>query len=101
MEKHETGSLIRLEGESGVTAAAEWKQRLLEGLAGGGDLQLDLEGLAEVDVTLLQLLAAAGREAECSGARIIAQLSPAASAAARDAGFERLPGLRPEGRTDG
>jgi hypothetical protein len=41
----------------------------------------------------LQLLWAAGREADRAGARIAIRLSDAAGTAAREAGFERFPGL--------
>ncbi len=101
METHEPGSLIRLQEDSTVASAAALKQRLLEGLAGGGDIRLDLEALEDVDVTLLQLLVAAGREAAHSGARIVTRMSPAAGAAARDAGFDSLPGVESQGRSDG
>ncbi|MDR3699295.1 MAG: STAS domain-containing protein [Candidatus Sulfopaludibacter sp.] len=101
METHELRSLIRLQEDSTVASAAELKRRLLEGLAGGGDVQLDLERLADVDVTLLQLLVAAGREAARSGARLVTRVSPAASAAARGAGFDSLPGCESQRRSDG
>src|SRR5579862_6518725 len=44
---------IRLEGELRLNCAAELKQLLLEGLAGGKDLELDLESAAEIDVVIL------------------------------------------------
>ena len=43
IERHETHSLIRLEGEVTITSAAELKEALLAGLAAGTDLHLDLE----------------------------------------------------------
>ena len=92
MGSQEHGLLIRVQEEASLAAAAELKLRLLEGVA-AGDLDLDLESLADVDVALLQLLVAAGREAERSGGRIVARWSPAARAAARDAGFESFPGF--------
>jgi len=101
METHEPGSLICLQEESTVASAAALKQRLLEGLAGGGDIRLDLEALEDVDVTLLQLLVAAAKDAARSGARITTRMSPAARAAACDAGFDSLPGVESLGRRDG
>jgi anti-sigma B factor antagonist len=92
MERHETQSLIRLEGDLTVTSAAELKSVLLEGLASGKDLQLDLERAEEIDITVMQLLWAAGREADRTGARIVIHVSEAAGMAAREAGFERFPG---------
>ena len=93
MERQASQSLIRLEGELTVTSAAELKDRLLDGLTSGNDLLLDLERAEEIDITLLQLLWAAGREADRAGARIAIRLSDAAGTAAREAGFERFPGL--------
>ncbi len=100
METHKDRSFIRLQEDPTVASAAALKQRLLEGLAGGGDVQLDLEVLEDMDVTLLQLLVAAGREAERSGTRIVTRMSPAAGAAARDAGFDSLRGVGVTGGSD-
>ena len=93
MERRESRSIIRLEGEFTVTSAAELKDMLLQGVTSGNDLLLDLERAEEIDITLLQLLWAAGREADRAGARIAIRLSGAAGTAAREAGFERFPGL--------
>jgi anti-anti-sigma regulatory factor len=93
IERRENGSTIRLEGEINVTSAAELKLLLLEGLASGQPLHLNLERADEIDVTILQLLWAAGRDGERAGAGIEGCISEAAAAAARDAGFARLPGF--------
>ncbi len=97
MDRQESQSLIRLEGEFTVTSATELKERLLECLAAGNNLLLDLERAEEIDITLLQLLWAAGREADRAGAKIAIRLSDAAATAAREAGFERFPGLTVQG----
>ena len=91
-ERTETQCLIRLDGDCGVTSAAELKELLLEGLACGKDLRLDLEGATEIDVTTLQLLWAAGREATRTGFQFSSRVSKAVLSAARDAGFELFPG---------
>ena len=96
MERHKTHSLIRLEGELNVTSAAELKGLLLEGLASGGDLKVDLERAEEIDVSVMQLLWAAGREASRTGSSLVIRGSEAAVMAARDAGFERFPGEPPQ-----
>ena len=96
MERQEFQSLIRLEGEFSVTSAAELKDLLLEGLASGKHLLLDLEHAEEIDITSMQLLWAAGREADRAGTGMAVRVSDAAAAAAREAGFERFPGLIPE-----
>ena len=88
--------MIRLAGELTLTSAAELKNLLLQGLATGNDLRLDLEQAEEIDITVMQLLWAAGREADRKGASLAIQMSDAAATAARDAGFERFPGLKVE-----
>jgi anti-anti-sigma regulatory factor len=93
MEQQESQSVIRLEGDFTLTSAAELKNLLLQGLASGNDLRLDLAQAEELDIPVMQLLWAAGREADRKGARITVQMSDAASMAARQAGFERFPGL--------
>jgi anti-sigma B factor antagonist len=97
MERHDDFALIRLEGECTVTSAAELNRLLVEGLAIGGDLRLDLQRAEEIDVTVLQLLWAAGREAERAGASIAVRMSEPAGMSAREAGFDRFPGLALEG----
>lgn len=93
LERQKSYSLIRLEGECTVTSAAELKSALIEGLAEGKDLRLDLEPAEEIDITTLQLLWAVGRAAERAGAAVSVRLSGAAERAARDAGFQTFPGL--------
>ena len=93
IERLESQAVIRLAGEFTLTSAAELKSLLLQGLASGNDLRLDLEQAEEIDITLMQLLWAAGREADRKGASISIQVSDAAATAAREAGFERFPGV--------
>jgi ABC-type transporter Mla MlaB component len=87
VEKDEARYLIRLEGEVGLAEAAELKSLLLEGLASGRTLQLDLKRIAEIDVTVMQLLQAALREADQAGTVMTARMSEAAESALRGAGF--------------
>jgi anti-anti-sigma regulatory factor len=93
MEQQESRSVIRLAGELTLTSAAELKNLLLQGLASGNDLRLDLEQAEAIDITLMQLLWAAGREADRKGVSLAIQMSDVAAMAAQDAGFERFPGL--------
>jgi anti-anti-sigma regulatory factor len=97
MEQQESQPVIRLEGEFTMTSATELKNVLLECLASGNDLRLDLSQAEEIDITLMQLLWAAGHEALRKGTGIVVQVSDAAATAARDAGFERFPGQTVEG----
>ena len=98
LERAESQPVIRLEGEFTLASAAELKRLLVEGLAAGKatgqDLRLDLERAGDIDITLMQLLWAAGREAEHSGLRLALSVSDAAERTAREAGFGRFPGLR-------
>ena len=85
--------LIHLEGEVGLSSAADLKNRLLEALACGKELRVDLGQVTELGVTTLQLLWAAEREARASGLglAVVGSVQEVVSAALRDAGFEKLP----------
>jgi ABC-type transporter Mla MlaB component len=58
---------LRLDGEAGIEGAVELKEYLLLGLASGRALNVNLEGVTQVDVTALQLLWVAKHEAEAAG----------------------------------
>jgi anti-anti-sigma regulatory factor len=96
-ERREGQSVVRFEGEILVTSIAEIKRQLLEELAVGCDLFLDLTGAQEIDLSLMQLLWATGSEAERSGVKVALSLSEAAAATALEAGFDRFPGLVSQG----
>jgi hypothetical protein len=89
-EAVESQSLIRWAGDCSVASAAELKGLLLQGLASGKELTLDLEGVEEADVCTLQLLWAARREATRAGVVVTARLSEPFTSSARDAGFEEF-----------
>jgi ABC-type transporter Mla MlaB component len=55
--------MVALSGAMTVPHAAEIRLALLEALGSHGALQLDVEGVQEVDITGLQLLCSANREA--------------------------------------
>jgi anti-anti-sigma regulatory factor len=82
-----------LEGEFNIASAVELKQALLQGLAAGMDLHLDLEQLANIEITAMQLFWAAGKEAARTGVNFVVPVTEAAGRAAREAGFEPFPGL--------
>jgi ABC-type transporter Mla MlaB component len=90
-EDHESHSRIRLEGPLTLTQAAELKERLLAGLTGTKELELDLVRVTEIDIAVLQLLWAAAREAAGNGVAMVCRPSSAVAAAAREAGFPPLP----------
>jgi len=89
--QREVSHLIRIiQDQTGVASALELKKLLLEGVASGEDLELDLESIEEIDVTVLQLLWAARREAGRTGTKFVIRSSDAAAGAIREAGFGAL-----------
>ena len=97
VEDNETGWILRLDGACALAAAAELKALLVEGLASGKSMQVDLEAAGEIDITVLQLLWAAGRAAERAKRELRTQAPEEIVHQARDAGFEQFPGQAPAG----
>jgi anti-anti-sigma factor len=93
LDRKEGQCLIHLEGAVDIASAAELKALLLEALASGKDLRVDLERTSELDVTALQLLWAAERAAGGSGVgfSLSGRVPEEISVALRDAGFEKFP----------
>ncbi len=93
LDQSEAVCVIRLEGEIDITSAAELKNVLLEALASGREIRVDLERSAELDVTALQLLWAAEREARGSGRgfTLAGRVPEEILAAMGDSGFETFP----------
>lgn len=93
LEQSEVESVIRLEGEISIPFAAELKQMLVQALSNGKGVRVDLEASTELDVTALQLLWAAEREARRSSVGFTAagSIPETITAASTAAGFERFP----------
>jgi len=93
LEQSETLCVIRLNGEINIGSAAELKKLLLQALASGRELRVDLEHATELDVTAWQLLWAAEREARGSGRgfTLAGRVPGEISLAVGDAGFEKFP----------
>jgi anti-anti-sigma regulatory factor len=93
--------LIRLDGEVDISVAAGLKKLLLEALASGKDVRVDLEQTAALTIPALQLFWAAEREATAAGRSftLVGQVPEAVSAAAGEAGFAKFP--IPVGSTQG
>ncbi|HLO65969.1 MAG TPA: STAS domain-containing protein [Holophaga sp.] len=73
-----TGSVLKPEGELTIFEAAEACRRLREELDAGGDLQLDLSAVAELDTAGVQVLLWLKREARSRGSAVpFAHHSPA------------------------
>jgi hypothetical protein len=96
VECTETQWILRLDGDQNLTSALKLKGLLIEGLASGKDLQVDLEQVQEIDITVLQLLFAAGREASRESRGFVSRVPETVLSAARDAGFESFPGQSPQ-----
>lgn len=93
LDQSESVCLVRLEGEINIALAAELKTLLLQTLACGKDLHLDIEGVSELDVTALQLLWAARRDARGAGLKftMAGQVPPVLASSWKEAGFEKFP----------
>lgn len=92
IQRRETDVLLQIEDAVNVTSAEELKSLLLQGLVSGRTLHVNLEHVQEIDVTAMQLLWVARREADRKGIAMVVAVSEAAAAAARELGFERFPG---------
>jgi len=67
IEQDEMRNSIALEGVVDISVAAELKQSLLEALGTGKELHVSLAAVTVLDVTAVQLLWAAAREATAQG----------------------------------
>ncbi len=93
VEQSAAQSVIRLEGEINIGCAAELKDLLLQGLASGKELRVNVGRASELDVTALQLLWAAEREARKSAIKFVlaGAVPDEIKTIATDAGFENFP----------
>ena len=93
LDQNERLCLIRLEGEVNISSAAELKKLLIEALASGKELRLDLECATGLDVTALQLFWAAERAARGFGVgfTLVGCVPEEISVALSDSGFEKFP----------
>ncbi len=93
LEQSEVASTVRLVGEINIASAAELKKVLMEALVPGKQVRVELDSVTEIDVTALQLLWAAQREAERVGVGF-ARSGPvreAIAAVADEAGLDEFP----------
>lgn len=93
LDQSEARCVVRMDGEINIACAAELKKLLLQALASGRELRADLDGATELDVTALQLLWAAEREARGSGRgfTLAGRVPEEIASTVRDAGLERFP----------
>jgi len=64
MDQNGAISTVRLEGEVDISGAVELKARLLEALAAGGEVRLELSAATALDITAYQLIWAVERAAK-------------------------------------
>lgn len=77
---------MRLEGDAGVSAALELKGVLIQALASGSELKVDLAGVTALDITTLQLLWATEQAAAKAGTKLrLSGITPEAMERAIDA----------------
>jgi anti-anti-sigma factor len=93
LDQSESVCLVRLEGEINIALAVELKKLLLRTLASGKDLHLDMERATELDVTALQLVWAARRDARGAGLKftLVGQVPAVIASSWKEAGFEKFP----------
>ena len=68
----ETQCVIRVEGDLDIASAAELKAMLIAAISSGKELQVDLEGASDFDVTAVQLLWSAARDSGKAGSPFVA-----------------------------
>lgn len=95
LEETDTGIVLRLDGAIDIACAAELKTLLMQALASGTEVRVSLDSAKYLDVTAVQLLWAAERQARRSGIRfgVCAQMPVPVSAALAEAGFLSFPTL--------
>jgi len=71
LDQSRTPCAIHLTGEVGIRNAAELKELLLQALMSETELRVDISGATEVDITTLQLLWVAEREAHSAGKKFL------------------------------
>lgn len=93
LERRDEASRVQLEGTVDIAAAAELKTALQEAVRAGREVHVALDEVRYLDVTAVQLLWAAGREARTAGVGFLASgaLPEPARAALRDAGLDLFP----------
>lgn len=92
LSETESSCVIRFEDSVDITSATELKQTLLQALAAGRELKVDLAAAGKLDITAIQLLWAAARAAEKSGTAFAVEeeMPESIRGAFRDTGLEAL-----------
>jgi anti-anti-sigma regulatory factor len=93
LEHSERANLIHLQGAIDISLAAELKTTLLEALSSRKPLRVALSADADLDVTAIQLLWAAEREAKATDAGFMLDgcVPDSVSTTLKLSGFEKFP----------
>lgn len=93
LEQDQESTRICLDATIDISSAAELKKTLMETLRRGKAVRLDLGKVSEIDVTGVQLLSAAERQARLTGIEFSSASAFTASVASglRALGFEGFP----------
>lgn len=85
--------MIRLVGAIDITQAAELKTMLMEAIQQEKPIRVLLEGVTRLDITVVQLLWAAEREARLAGREfgLASEVPETVRAALRSAGLDGFP----------
>jgi anti-anti-sigma factor len=89
LKQSKESNMIRLEGVIDIASAAELKKLLLTAFNSGREVRVALGGATDLDVTAVQLLWAARRQAKVSGVNFAftGQMQEQVTSALRQAGF--------------
>ena len=93
LEVLETQCILRLEGDIDIACSSELKTMITDAISSRKPVLVDLAGATDLDVTAMQLLWAAAREAERSGASfaVPGALPENIDRMFREAGLETFP----------
>jgi anti-anti-sigma regulatory factor len=93
VERREKSTEICLEGVIDIASAAELKTILLDALKPDSTVRIALDAHVDLDVTAVQLLWAAEREARVAGVEFIfaGETPEPVSSVLKEAGFEKFP----------
>lgn len=85
--------VIGLEGVAGIEGAPELKKLLVGALGSGKEVRVSVEGATDLDVTVIELLWAAAREAKAAsvGFALEGQVPATVALALAGAGFHEFP----------
>ena len=87
----ETQCVIRIEGNVDIEGAAELKAMLLAAISSGKGVQINLEGASDLDVTAVQLLWSAAREAAKASSFVAVHVPEHIRCALREMGLRDFP----------